>query len=51
MPLTSELPSLPLVWPSNCGFGTLTLTHRAQPLAAVVALKLLALLEECPPRA
>ena len=31
MPLTSELPSLPLVWPSNCGFGTLTLMTAVRP--------------------
>ena len=31
MPLTSELPSLPLVWPSNCGFGTLTETTAERP--------------------
>ena len=39
MPLTSELPSLPLVWPSNCGFGTLTLMTAAQALARVLALE------------
>ena len=31
MPLTSELPSLPLVWPSNCGFGTFTLMTAVSP--------------------
>ena len=31
MPFTSELPSLPFVWPSNCGFGTLTLTTAVRP--------------------
>ena len=31
MPLTSELPSLPLVWPSNCGLGTLTLMTADRP--------------------
>ena len=36
-PLTSALPSLPLVWPSNCGSGSLTLIDRGQALAHVVA--------------
>ena len=31
MPFTSELPSLALVWPSNCGFGTLTLMTAVSP--------------------
>ena len=34
MPLTSELPSLPLVWPSNCGLGTLTLMTAHSPSRA-----------------
>ena len=31
MPLTSELPSLPFVCPSNCGFGTFTLMTAVRP--------------------
>jgi hypothetical protein len=31
MPSTSPLPSLVLVWPSNCGSGTLTLTTAVRP--------------------
>ena len=37
IPLTSVLPSLVLVWPSNCGRGILTLMTRGQPFANVVA--------------
>ena len=31
IPFTSELPSLPLVWPSNWGFGTFTLMTAVSP--------------------
>ena len=37
MPLTSVLPSLVLVCPSNCGCGILTLMTRGQAFADVVA--------------
>ena len=30
-PATSALPSLPLVWPSNCGSGSLTVTIAVRP--------------------
>ena len=39
MPFTSELPSLPLVCPSNCGLGTFTLDDGGQALARVLALE------------
>ena len=37
MPLTSLLPSLVLVWPSNCGSRHLDRDHRGQALAHVLA--------------
>ena len=36
-PSTSELPSLVLVCPSNCGLGTLTLNDRGQAFAHIIA--------------
>jgi hypothetical protein len=35
--LASVLPSLILVWPSNCGSASLTLTIAASPFAGVLA--------------
>ena len=37
MPSTSLLPSLVLVWPSNCGSGTRTADDRGQAFAEVLA--------------
>ena len=45
-PSTSLLPSLVLVWPSNCGSGTLDGDDGGQALAEVVAAGRLAVLEQ-----
>ena len=46
MPLMSALPSLALVWPSNCGIGQLDADHRGEALADVVARQVGFLLRE-----
>ena len=41
IPLTSLLPSLPFVWPSNCGSNTFTLTTAVKPSRTSSPVKLL----------